>query len=214
MTGVSDSVHVPPAATLINTPLVHSNWQALLAAHLDKSLVEFFIAGITNGFRIGYNHPKEPLRPAKKNMYCATQHSDVVDKYLSEEISQRRVAGPFLPLLIPRAHISRFGIIPKHHQPNKWRLIVDLSHPSGHSINDGIPKELSSLTYIAIDTSIVRANTDAWQRFIASKIDIKNAFHLLPVHPADHHLLAMKWRKQLLCRCMSPIWIALHTKTV
>ena len=214
MTGVSDSVHVPPAATLINTPLVHSNWQALLAAHPDKSLVEFFIAGITNGFRIGYNHPKEPLRPAKKNMYCATQHSDVVDKYLSEEISQRRVAGPFLPLLIPRAHISRFSIIPKHHQPNKWRLIVDLSHPSGHSINDGIPKELSSLTYIAIDTSIVRANTDAWQRFIASKNRHKERFSFASSTSGRPSLTSHEMEKTALCRCMSPIWIALHTKTV
>ena len=27
-----------------------------------------------------------------------------------------------------------------------------------------------------------------------AKIDIKSAFHLLPVHPADRHLLGMKWR--------------------
>ena len=32
---------------------------------------------------------------------------------------------------------------------------------------------------------------------LLAKIDIKSAFRLLPVHPANHHLLAMKWHKQL-----------------
>ena len=30
-----------------------------------------------------------------------------------------------------------------------------------------------------------------------AKIDIKNVFRLLPVHPADRHLLAMEWDKRL-----------------
>ena len=82
-------------------------------------------------------------------MLCATQHPGVVDAYLSEEISNHCVIGPFNPVLIPNAHISRFGVIPKHHQLNKWCLIADLSHLSGHSINNGIPKDLCSLTYIS-----------------------------------------------------------------
>ena len=32
---------------------------------------------------------------------------------------------------------------------------------------------------------------------LMAKIDIKNAFRLLPVHPADRHLLAMEWNKRL-----------------
>ena len=28
----------------------------------------------------------------------------------------------------------------KKKQPNKWWFSIDLSHPAGHSINDGIPK--------------------------------------------------------------------------
>ena len=41
--------------------------------------------------------------------------------------------------ICPDVHVSRFGVILKTHQPGKWRLITDLSHPQGHSINDGIP---------------------------------------------------------------------------
>ena len=147
---------MPLEATAVITPLVSSNWKTLLAEHPNQSLVKFFTSGIADGFRIGFKHPTESLLPAKKNMYCATQHSAVVDKYLAEEISHHCVVDPFTPQLVPSAYINRFGVIPKHHQPNKWRLIVDLSHPSGHSINDGISKGLCSLTYITIDTAIER----------------------------------------------------------
>ena len=111
-----------------------------------------------------------------------------MDRYLTEELSYHRLAGPFKPLDIPNAHISKFGIIPKNHQPNKWRLIVDLSHPSGQSVNDGIPKDLCLLTYITVDTAIEQIMA-LGKGTLLTKIDIKSTFRLLPVHPADHHLL-------------------------
>ena len=65
-------------------------------------------------------------------------------------------------------HISRFGVIPKHHQPGKWRLTIDLSHPSDHSVNDGIPKSLCSLSYITIDSAISKilelGKDHCWQK--------------------------------------------------
>ena len=38
-------------------------------------------------------------------------------------------------------HVSPYGVIPKKSKPNKWRLILDLSSPTGHSVNEGIDKE-------------------------------------------------------------------------
>ena len=116
----------------------------------------------------------------------------MVDDYLQAEIAEKRVFGPFFKANIPYAHISRFGVIPKHHKPDKWRLIADLSHPADFSINDSIPKKLCSLIYITVDTAthhIINLGPSA----LLAKIDIKNAFCLLPVHPADCHLLVMEW---------------------
>jgi len=42
------------------------------------------------------------------------------------------------------------GSFPKHTK----HLIVDLCHPQGNSVYDGIPKELCSMTYITIDDVI------------------------------------------------------------
>ena len=100
------------------------------------------------------------------------------------------MAGPFIKSSITNVHINRLGVIAKGHQSNKWRLIVDLSHPVGHSVNDGISKKLSSLKYITVDTAISHFINFGPGTFLA-KIDIKHAFRLLPVHPVNRHVLAM-----------------------
>jgi hypothetical protein len=84
-------------------------------------------------------------------------------------------------------------VIPKGHQENKWRLIVDLSHPKGKSVNSGIPKCLCSMSYIPVDEAIKQIITLGQGTFLA-KTDIKSAFRLIPVYPADRHLLAMEWK--------------------
>ena len=114
------------------------------------------------------------LLSSRRNLKCALEHPGVyvVDRY---ELSHCCLAGPFKLSDIPNAHISRFGVIPKNHQPNKWRLIVDLSHPSDHSVNDGIPKDLCLLTYITVDTAIEQIMALGKGKLLA-KIDIKSVF--------------------------------------
>ena len=94
--------------------------------------------------------------------------------------------------MITGGHTSRFRVVPKHYQSDKWRLIVDLSHPKGHSVNDGIPESLCSLKYITIDDAINQVLLLGSGTLMA-KIDIQSAFRLLPVHAADRHLLQIKW---------------------
>lgn len=193
ISNLSTSILVPHEAARITTPLNHTRWQFHLSEHPDKALIKFFISGITQGFRLGFNNPLSSLKSARNNLDGALQHPAIVEEYIAEEITQHRVVGPFSKSAVPRAHISRFGVIPKRHTPNKWRLIVDLSHPAGHSVNDGIPKSLCSLSYVTVDTAI-RHILDMGPGALLAKMDVKHAFRLLPVHPADRHLLAMCWK--------------------
>ena len=190
--GAPDTPCVPPEACKVTTPLVFSAWRYMLISHPHRPLVHFFLQGLTAGFRVGFNSSSTTLRSAKRNLKSAADHVEVVTEYLASEISAGWVAGPFPPHMVPFAHISRFGVIPKSHQPNKWRLIIDLSHPEGKSVNDGIQKELCSMAYISVDDAIQQIVT-LGQGALLAKIDIKSAFRLLPVHPADRHLLAMEW---------------------
>jgi len=93
-------------------------------------------------------------------------------------------------------HVNRFGVIPKNHQPDKWHLITDLSHPPGGSVNDGIPSDLCSLFYVTIDHAILSI-IQSGRGTILAKIDIKSAFRLLLVHPADRHLLGVNWKNSI-----------------
>ena len=187
---------VPLAASAITTPLVPSAWRTMLISHPQPPLVHFFLHEISAGFRIGYNLPSIALKSAKKNMRSAYDHATVVADYLATELAEGRVVGPFPPSMIPSAHVSRFGVIPKSHQLNKWRLIIDLSHPHGKSVNDGVQKDLCSMAYISVDDAI-RKIISLGKGTLLAKIDIKSAFRLIPVHPADRHLLAMEWQGSL-----------------
>ena len=84
-------------------------------------------------------------------MPAALAHSEVVLNYL-----QKIIELSCIFLVLPKAcdfvHTSSIGVIiipKKKKQSGKWRLIVDLSSPSGASINDYITRELASLTYFS-----------------------------------------------------------------
>lgn len=188
--------NVPLAAQFIHTPLILPVWQGLLSSYPCQEMAHFFLRGILEGFRLGCCLSTITLKSAKRNMHSALQHPDVVDEYIMNEVHEGRVVGPFIRGISPFAHVSRFGVIPKSGQPNKWRLIVDLSHPKGFSVNDGIPKNLCSMKYMKVDDAVKKI-IDLGVGCRLAKIDVKSAFRLLPVHPIDRHLLAMEWRGQI-----------------
>ena len=102
-------------------------------------------------------------------------HPEVVDAYLSKEVSLNRVEGPFNKSQIPHGQISRFGVIPKGHSQDSWRLIIYLSYPRAGSVNDGIPKNVCGLSYITIDDAIQQVLRLGPGTLLA-KLDIKSAF--------------------------------------
>ena len=64
---------------------------------------------------------------------------------------------------------------------------MDLSSPMGHRLNDGIDKELAGLSYVSIDDVI----------WCIAKIDTKQAYHNVPLHPENRHLLGMAWNDEI-----------------
>ena len=91
--------------------------------------------------------------------------------------------------------VSPFGVIPKS-EPGRWRLILDLSSPSPCSVNDGIAKELCSLSYLSIDEVADRIHK-VGRGVLMAKFDLKTAYQNVPVHPDDRMLLGIMWRGQL-----------------
>ena len=80
-------------------------------------------------------------------MKSASENPGVVDEYLANEREAGRLLGPLAQKDMKGVQVSPFGVIPKNHQPGKWRLILDLSSPRGRSVNEGISSQLCSLLY-------------------------------------------------------------------
>ena len=103
--------------------------------------MQYILQGLANGFHIGMD-PGHCCISSHDNMRSAKINSQPVDDYLATEVAAGRIVGPFEPHDLPTAQVGRFGVILKANQPGKWRLILDLSSPRGHSVNDGISPEL------------------------------------------------------------------------
>ena len=194
LVGNCQAPKIPSSACQIHKALRLAAWRMALSNYPNQKLAQFFIQGISEGFRIGYNRCSSiKLKPAKRNLEGARQHPEVVDEYLAKELALNRIAGLYKKSQLSTVQISRFGVIPKRHQQDSWRLIVDLSHPKMQNINDDIPKDLCRLTYITVDDAIHKV-LQLGPNTLLAKIDIKSAFRLMPIYPADRHLLAMEWR--------------------
>ena len=186
---------LPPAICNITTPLSLASWEAQLSKHPDPAFTHYIIDGITHGFRLGYNHIAHMCTRASSNHPSAQEHPAVISKALESEVEKGRLIGPLHMADFPYVQVSSLGAVPKKHT-DKFRLILDLSHPKGQSVNDGIARADCSLSYIKVD-DIVQKVLELGPGSLLAKIDIESAFRNVPVHPHDRHLLGMVWGNKL-----------------
>ena len=146
------------------------------------------ISGIRDGFRIGFDPSLVSLNSASSNMRSSSDHPSVIDSYLHFEVSFGRVAGPFPAPPFPSLHISCFGVIPKNNQPGKWRPILDLSSPEGHSVNEGIPKPLLTVQYVSVD-AFIDGIMSLGRGTLMVKFDVASMYRNVAIHPDDGPLL-------------------------
>ena len=184
--------------------MILQSWKCELQDFPDRAFADYILRGIERGFRIGFDAKRTSLSSHRGNLLSAREKPDVVQHYLDHELATGRVAkvtpDVAQSLLI---HCSPFGVIPKKNKPGKWRLIVDLSSPSGHSVNDGITKELATLNYVSIDEIVDQVLL--WGRgSLLAKMDIKHAFRNVPVHPDDRILLGMSWEGNIFIDTVLP----------
>ena len=116
----------------------------------------------------------------------------MVDHYLAKEVLAQRVAGPFTHPPFQNFRVHPLGWYRR--RPLVNFLVYSIYHtPYGASVNDGIPFEDSSVTYSRIDDAvglILRSGVGTF----SAKTDIKSAFRIFPIRPADYNLLSIYWR--------------------
>jgi len=166
-------VHVPLGLPQdILTPLKADQWPKDLLPHPDQQFCSYLVQGITSGFRIGFNR-SFPLQSASKNLYSS--NPAIISEYLEREMLLQRPWRVPISNCPPNIHINPVGAIPKKNKPNKWRLIVDLSSPSGSSVNKGISPQWSSVHYTSLDNLATMIFTLGRGSFLV-KADIQEAY--------------------------------------
>ena len=168
-----------------------SSFANLLRGYPHAPLVNFVLHGFQHGFNIGFTGQINEQH--RQNNKSARDNHDQVSKAVAKEVERGHTAGPFPYPPFRRNHISPISAAPK--PDGTCRLVLDLSQPSGESINDFISKEDFPCEYTHFD-----AATDLVHRLgrgtYLSKIDIKHAYRLLPVRPEDWPLLVYHWDGQ------------------
>ena len=174
------SLHQPLLPPCKVSPIRVDKLRQEVLTHPDQSFVTYVLDGLQNGFRVGFNAASVSLKSVTQNMPSASLQPSVIDDYLSTELAKDRVAGPFSSPLLPHLHISRFGVFPKKHQPGKWRLILDLFNPDGHSVNDDIRKDPFTAQYMKVDDIIDGIMPLGWGTLLA-KFVVESAYRIIPI---------------------------------
>ena len=172
------------------TPVMVSNLRILLDGNAPQ-LVDILLCGVSFGFRIHFQGAEQSFEA--RNLRSVLENPAAVDAKLQKELGAGRLAGPFISPPFKNFRVSPLGLVPKK-QPGEFRMIHHLSFPKGTSVNDGIPNVETSVRYATVDDAI-RLIKQAGPGCFLAKTDIKNAFRIIPINPADYHLLGIKWRE-------------------
>ena len=175
------------------SPLHSQAWEAGLLSYSDQQFAQFLLRGIRDGFHIGARE-LSGRQSSKRNLQSAYEHPQIIRDYLAREerLGRIRRLSPQDLSTLPLIQVNSFGVIPKRHRPNKWRLIVDLSSPTGKSINDAIDRDFCSIAYTSIDNAVFFIQA-LGPGCLLAKLDLREAYRVVPIHPQDRPLLAMQW---------------------
>ena len=154
----------------------------------NKNFVTALVNGLRYGFHVGFSAPR--INVHAPNRPSALEHPEIVTAAIAKEVERGHTAGPFANPPFPVLACSPLACVPK--KPDSWWLILDLSAPAGHSVNDGIPAEHGAVQYAKFD-QIIRMIAHLGRGALIAKVDLKHAFRQCPVHPDDWPLLCYEW---------------------
>ena len=127
-------------------------------------------------------------------MPSANLAPDILTEKITKEVLHHRVLGPFKQPPLPNLQCSPLGLVPKKGNPGKYRMILNLSHPYGDSINSHIPQDQASVHYSSFNAAlklISKCGKGCW----LAKSDLENAFRNIPMDFNSLQCLGLKLNK-------------------
>ena len=125
-----------------------------------------------------------------RNAPSIYKHSNTFTNTLTEWIEKGFVAGPFL---LPPVANFRANVLMAEEQKDKVRPILNLSSPEGESFNDNVEKILMPKTYQSSARLFGQTLLAVGPGAVMSKMDMRDAFKLVPAKIADLRLQGFRW---------------------
>ena len=166
-------------------------WQQALLTHPDWEWASHHVTGIQHRFRIGLlAHPN--CQSIVGNSPSAAAHCEVVSSFLASQVKAGYMIGPLPAHACSNVVTSRMAVVPKS-TPGKFRVIVDLSAPAHNSVNDNIHRDRIHVAYSSINDAALLMH-HLGKHSLMAKIDIQDAYRLIPIHPMDRSFLGATWQ--------------------
>lgn len=165
-------------------------WEAMLSHSIPDSEAHDLVDGLVNGVRIG----RPPARGVTESPNWPSSYdlSNEVSEVIGNDLELGRLYGPFDEAPFDNYIVSPLGAFLKRGS-SKARVIHDLSYPAVGSVNSMIDPEEYSLQYSSIDDAVeLCRNLGPGVPWLA-KVDLKDAFKHIAVHPDDWHLMGFRW---------------------
>ena len=118
----------------VNNKINVQLWQHLLKDYDDIQVIDFMRFGWPSGF-IGEDIPALDI----ENHPSSKKHPEQIKDYLDKEISCNAMMGPYSTSPFIWTRTNPLMVRPKKEE-NKYRVILDLSHPIDRSVNSHIPR--------------------------------------------------------------------------
>ena len=114
--------------------------------------------------------------------------------------------GPYAPHECQGAVVSPMGVVPKG-TLGAFRVIVDLSSPKGHSINNNLCRNLTHVAYSSMEDAALAMYSLGPHTELA-KIDVHSTYRIVPIHLSEPVFLGVQWQGDILIDCQIPFGLA------
>ena len=106
-----------------------------------------------------------------------------MDRFVQKQLEQGYMLGPFTKQEGAGIITSSLVAIPKK-TPGQWRIIVNLSSPANASVNDNLTREFTQVVCTSVEDAVFMIH-HLGQSALLAKVDIQEAYRMVPVHPWD-----------------------------
>ena len=149
------------------------------------------------GFPLSLSDPGCLQNTEVTNHHSALQYPSAVNDYLRKEMALGAIVGPTFNTFSDAYHCSPLLTRPKDN--DKRRIILNLSHPYGNSVNDDVLRDKFdgqkfTLKFPSVDGIVDKIVSLKDEDPVLYKIDVARAFRNIRVDPVDTVKLGIYWQ--------------------